>query len=105
MAKLSIDIPDAADTHIIAKLAKYFGYQNQIMEGGVPGPGPGGMIGGTWVDNPETKKSYVRRKVADYLKNICVQVDVQTAEETARTAARDQALIDNDLPQVIETNP
>jgi hypothetical protein len=102
MAQLVIEIPEAVDDEVVATLASHFGYQPQVLEGGVPGPGPMGVIGGTWVENQEEQTSFVQRKVAEWLKNICVNAAVQAAVETTRKTTTEAKVAAIDLSQPVK---
>jgi hypothetical protein len=88
MAQLVIEIPDAIAPRVLNTLCARFGYSAQVPDG------DGGLI-----DNPETKGHFVKRKVAELLRTICIAAEAQQAEQAARNAAHVAATNEIDLPQ------
>lgn len=81
MAQITIDIPDAIAQRVLETLARRFGYHETIR-----------LPDGTTEPNPETKAHFVKRKIAELLKQLCVAQEAQDAAQAARSAAHDGAV-------------
>lgn len=75
---ITIDTPAGADgTRVLNALAGHFGYEPLISNGG-----------GSQIPNPENKGAFVKRKIAELLKDMVVKYEASQAAEAARTTAK-----------------
>lgn len=82
MAKLSFDIPDGQLKRVLDAFATAYGYQEKL-----PGkPKPDGTPGPD-VDNPESKETFARRIIIEFITGVVKGVEGSSAAEAARVAA------------------
>jgi hypothetical protein len=89
MAQLVIEIPDAIAPRVLQTLCVRFGYVARTKD----------VDGVTEIPNPEMRAHFVKRKVAELLKQIVVATEAQQAERAARSAAHSAATTQIDLTQ------
>jgi hypothetical protein len=80
MATITINIPDAIAARVVNGFAQRYNY-SPVLENGSA--------------NPETKSQFAKRKVIEFIKQAVREAEVQTATNTAATAAA--AGVENDI--------
>ena len=63
MAKITFNVPDNQLNTVMDALAYFYGYQSEVKKDLTDGSG-----GITTIPNPETKKAFVRRMIAEEIK-------------------------------------
>lgn len=92
MARIQIDIPDTIATRVMDAVCAEYGYSETITP---YDPSSGTPTGGTPKPNPLTKPQFVKRVLADFLKNTVRSYEARTAADTARKNA--EAAADKDI--------
>lgn len=70
MATITLNIPDAQLSRVVADVCQYYGYQSTIN--GQP--------------NPETQGQFAKRMIIQNVMLVCQQAESATAEQTATQA-------------------
>ncbi len=89
MAVISITIPDTLVTRVVNGVAYQNGWTAQVPDPNWEGPGPAPLV-----PNPVTRAQYARQVIKEWVKANVVAYEAVIAAESARAAARDQALND-----------
>lgn len=78
--QITITIQDADEQRLIGKIAKYNGWENQIVD-----------INLGLIDNPVTKRQFVKAMLVNYLKRELQRVEMQELLESV-VASEDVAI-------------